>query len=196
MQLSFANLLVLARLTLHSPAQAVSVLQQIGLPMRARWIGFWIVAVLSALVVHLEFLAQPLDVQGFLLPLIRIPFVTALMQAGFLLLTVVACFQVGRGFGGRGSFADSLLVLVWLQTILIGLQILQLLVGVVMPLLADLLSLITLMATFWLVTHFIAALHGFRSLGLVFLAVIVTLVGMVILMAVILALFIGPQLGV
>ena len=196
MNLSFANLLGLARITLQSPAQAVAFLRGLDLPMVARWSGFWFVAVMSAILVHLDMMLQPIVIEGFLAQFIGNPFLTAVLQAGFLLLTVTACTQVGRLFGGTASFADTLLVLTWMQTLLIGLQILQIVLAIILPPLGNLLSLVTLVMTFWLMTHFVAALHGCRSHGLVFLGVILTLVGMVVLLAVFLALIFGPQLGV
>ncbi len=93
------------------------------------------------------------------------------MLQGVVLL-VASCwliYRIGRAAAGTGSFADALLVMVWLQFIMLGLQ-----VGAACgadarcrrwPAIVELGGLVLFL---WLLTNFIAELHGFRSLALVF----------------------------
>ncbi|NCM97616.1 MAG: YIP1 family protein, partial [Rhodobacterales bacterium] len=91
----------------------------------------------------------------------------------------------------HGRFDEALILVVWLQFVLLGLQAVQLVAYAVAPLLADLIGLATVALFFWLLTNFVAELHGFKSLGLVFVGVLATLVVMVLGLAFGLALFVG-----
>jgi hypothetical protein len=70
--------------------------------------------------------------------------------------------------GGTGTFPDALILMVWLQFILLCVQLVQVLAGVMLPVLADLIGLAGLGLLLWLLTNFVAELHGFRSLIAVF----------------------------
>ena len=70
--------------------------------------------------------------------------------------------------GGTGSFPDTLLAMVWLQFLMLGLQVIQLVLMVLFPPLAAIVNLAGFAIFLWLLTNFIAELHGFRSLLAVF----------------------------
>ena len=196
MEASLATLLSLARLTLHNPREGAARVLALALPIPARWAALALMAVLSTLLIHLTFAMQPADILGFFGEALTSPLRMAMLQAVFMLVSVVAIYQIGRWRGGRGRFEDALILVVWLQFLLLGLQTAQLLVSLVLPLLADLIGLATLALFFWWLTNFVAELHGFKSLVLVFVGVLVTLVFMVLVLAFVLAIFLAPQAGV
>jgi len=185
------TLLALARLSLKRPRDGARQVIALRLPPAVGWLGLGLAAVLSTLLVHLSFAMQPADVQSFFAAAIASPLRTALLQAGFMVVAVVAVYRVGRWRGGHGSFDGALILVVWLQFLLLGLQAVQLVAYAVAPLLADLIGLATVALFFWLLTNFVAELHGFNSLGLVFVGVLATLVVMVLGLAFGLALFVG-----
>ena len=185
------TLLALARLSLKRPRDGARQVIALRLPPAVGWLGLGLAAVLSTLMVHLSFAMQPADVQSFFAAAIASPLRTALLQAGFMVVAVVAVYRVGRWRGGHGSFDGALILVVWLQFLLLGLQAVQLVAYAVAPLLADLIGLATVALFFWLLTNFVAELHGFNSLGLVFVGVLATLVVMVLGLAFGLALFVG-----
>ena len=185
------TLLALARLSLKRPRDGARQVIALRLPPAVGWLGLGLAAVLSTLMVHLSFAMQPADVQSFFAAAIASPLRTALLQAGFMGVAVVAVYRVGRWRGGHGRFDDALILVVWLQFVLLGLQAVQLVAYAVAPLLADLIGLATVALFFWLLTNFVAELHGFKSLGLVFVGVLATLVVMVLGLAFGLALFVG-----
>jgi hypothetical protein len=121
------------------------------------------------------------------------PFRAALFQWGFLALSVLLMHRVGRAFGGRGSLADALLVVVWLQIIMLGFQTLQLVVSPILPPLAGVIGLVSFVVYFWLMSCFIAELHGFASRGRVFLGIILTGLAAGLVLAVLMILFLGPE---
>ena len=188
---TLADLLNLARLTLKHPRAGARQLMALNLPTPVGWTALGLTAVLSTLLVHLSFAMQPADVQVFFALAMASPLRTALLQAGFIAVSVVAVTSIGRWRGGRGSFDQALILVVWLQFLLLGVQGVQLVAYALLPVLADLIGLATVALFFWLLTNFVAELHGFNSLGLVFVGVLATLAVMVLGLALVLALFVG-----
>ena len=188
-----ARLVNLAQLTLQDPGQAARVLLSEGVPMRARSGGLLLVAVLSALMASLQVGTGRADLDPFSAFMLASPFRAAVFQWGFLALSVLLVHRVGRAFGGRGSLADALLVVVWLQIIMLGFQTLQLVVSPVLPPLAGVIGLVSFVVYFWLMSWFIAELHGFASRGRVFLGIILTGLAAGLVLAVLMILFLGPE---
>ena len=183
----------LAQLTLQNPRQAARVLLAEGVPMRARTAGLLLVAVVSALLASLQvgLTPQPLDpLSAFML---ASPIRAAVVQWLFLALSVVLVHQVGRAFGGRGSFPDALLIVVWLQLLMLALQVLQLVVTFFSPALAGLIGLAGFGVFLWLMTTFIAELHGFTSRGLVFLGMVLSCLAAGFVLGILLILILGPE---
>ena len=188
-----ARLVNLAQLTLQDPGQAARVLLSEGVPMRARSGGLLLVAVLSALMASLQVGTGRADLDPFSAFMLASPFRAAVFQWGFLALSVLLVHRVGRAFGGRGSLADALLVVVWLQIIMLGFQTLQLVVSPILPPLAGVIGLVSFVVYFWLMSWFIAELHGFASRGRVFLGIILTGLAAGLVLAVLMILFLGPE---
>lgn len=188
-----ARLVGLARLTLQDPRQAARVLLAEGVPMRARTGGLLLVAILTALMANLQFGAGSESLDPFSAFMLASPIRTAVVQWGFLALSVLLIHRVGRAFGGRGSFADALLVVVWLQVLMLGFQLLQLVVTPILPGLAGVIGLVSFVLYFWLMTHFIAELHGFTSRGLVFLGMMLTGLAAGFVLGVLMILILGPE---
>ena len=182
----------LAQLTLQDPKQAARVLLAEGVPLRARSAGLLLVAILSAITASIQITGrEALDpLSAFML---ASPIRATIFQWLFLSVSVVLIHRVGRAFGGTGSFADALLIVVWLQVIMLGFQVLQLAVMPLAPAFSGLIGLVSFMIYLWLLTVFIAELHGFVARGLVFLAMVITGVAAGFLLVVLLILLLGPE---
>lgn len=187
------RLIALAKLTLQDPRQATRTLLAEGVPTPARTAGLILVAVLSALLASLQIRLSPQELDPISALMLASPFRAALVQWGFLALSVVLIDRVGRAFGGTGSFADALLIVVWLQCLTLVLQLLQLVTGVIAPSLAGIIGLGGFVLFLWLMTHFIAELHGFRNRGLVFVGMIVTAIAAGLILGTVLILLVGPE---
>ncbi len=161
-------LLTEARHTLQDPRSGVRRVIALGLPMQARWLGLGLIAVCSAILTHLSFGLIPVDDRDVLSDLMQSPFRTAALQGVLLLAIVHMTYWLGRARGGTGRFADALVVLVWLQLLMLGLQVVQLVVQVALPPLAGPVNLAGFAIFVWLLCNFIAELHGFKSLIAVF----------------------------
>ena len=102
------------------------------------------------------------------------PFILALSQFGLMILGAALMWRVGQMFGGKGSFAQSLSLVAWLEVVLILLQLAQVVVLLALPVLSLPIGLASVFAFFYLLTHFTAALNGFTSLTKTFFAILGT----------------------
>jgi hypothetical protein len=189
MDLTLPTLAALVRETLRDPRRTARRLMALNLPPQAAWLGAAVIAALSAILTHLTFGVLAAR-QGQTAPL-PAPLMTAAFQYAVLVATVLGVHQIGRRFGGQGRFEDALLLIVWLQFILVCVQAAQLLALVVVPPLADLLSLGGLVLFLWLLTAFVAEVHSFASMGRVFAGII----GSLILLAMGLAILVNILFG-
>lgn len=187
-----ARLASLMQLTLRDPQQAARALLAEGVPVRARTAGLLLVAILSALLASVQVEGRQ-NLDPFSAFMLASPFRAAVFQWGFLAVSVLLIHRVGRMFGGRGSFADALLVVVWLQVVMLGFQALQLVVAPIAPSFAGLIGLVSLVFYLWLMTVFIAELHGFASRGLVFLGMMLSGLAAGFLLAIVMMLVVGPE---
>jgi hypothetical protein len=183
----------LAQLTLQNPRQATRVLLAEGVPMRARTAGLLLVAVVSALLASIQVGTTPQAMDPLSAFMLASPFRAAVMQWLFLALSVVLVHRVGRAFGGVGSFPDALLIVVWLQLLMLALQVLQLVVGFIAPPLAGVIGLAGFGVFLWLMTTFIAELHRFASRWLVFLGMVLSCIAAGFLLGIVLILILGPE---
>ncbi|KTF07440.1 Cytochrome c-type protein, partial [marine sediment metagenome] len=69
----------------------------------------------------------------------------------------------GRMFGGHGRFEDALLLTVWIEVMLLVVQLAQIVLSLALPGLAGILGIIAVALFLWLTVQFTKALHGFTS---------------------------------
>ena len=191
MDISVTAVLNLARFSVQSPRLAARQILAMAIPDTARWLLFLLVISASALLTHVGFALLPAADRAFMETAMSSPLRTALLQAGFLLIAVVAVHRVGRWQGGIGSFADSLLLVGWLQFILLCLQLGQIIALLILPLLAEIIGIAGLVLSFWLLTQFILELHGFQSAWKVFLSILGVLFSAAMAASLVLVLILG-----
>jgi hypothetical protein len=197
MDLSLTSLFALVQFTLRRPRDSAREILGMDLPETVRWIAFALVAVGSAIGTHLSIAVLPPDQRVILEQMFASPIRTALLQGGIWLVITLLITALGRMRGGQGRFGDALLLVAWLLFILLCVQALQVLLGLVLPPLADLVGLVGLVLLLWLLTNFVAALHGFASLWSVFFGLVFGAIGLFLGAAILLAIFVGaPAPGV
>lgn len=175
MELRLGNLLTLARETVLSPRTGVPRLLALNPPMEARWIGAGLVVCVSAVLAYLANILFPVRVETPWDWLTSSPLKMMLSQSVGVLFTAGAMAFVGQRFGGRGSFPDALLLTVWMEFITLCVQVLQVVMMLLFPLIAQLLGLVAFGLVFWMIVRFTAELHGFSNLVAVSVGVVVTL---------------------
>lgn len=174
--------------TLRSPREAARRLIALDPPMEARWIGLLLVSVLALMETRLGSLVLPLDDQPPIFALAADPVLGVPFQVLSQLVIATAIASIGRIFGGAGSFADALLLIVWLEFMLVLAQAVQLVALVLVPPVGLLVAFVAIGLLIWLLVQFTAALHGFTNLALVGIGivvsflVIITVLSMVLMM--------------
>jgi len=179
-------------LTFEDPRAGVRQLLAEAVPLPARTLGLALMAVASALLWHFWFMLLPPEdpVAAFMS---QSPLRTAVVQWVALAATVLLTFWIGRNFDGHGNLPDTLLVMVWLQTIMIALRVVQLLALVISPPIAMLLEITKVAVYFWLYSSFVAELHGFASRWQVFGATLGIGFGIALMLATVLITILGPE---
>lgn len=191
MDLSFQGLLALARETLQNPRGVARIVMNANLPMPARWVALGLMVVGSALLAHLSFLVMPADAQAVLAEGMSSPFTTAVLQGVVMVMAVAAIFFLGRVMGGVGSFSDALILVVWVQFILLILQAAQIVAQVLIPPAAIVVSYASIGIFLYLLSHFVAELHGFPSVLKTFGGILLALLAIGFALALILM----PMMG-
>ena len=187
------QMVALARQSLDDPRAAARSLLALGVPLPARTAALLLMAVSSALLMHFGFLLMPATDDPMALFMMESPLRTAFIQWLVLLASVYLVYRVGRAAGGTGSLADALLIVVWLQVIMLAVQLVQLVALIIVPPLAGIVNLAGLGLFFWLITSFIAVLHGFASRRMVLAGIVATSFVLAIVLVVILSAIYGPE---
>jgi hypothetical protein len=187
------RILDLARRTLDDPRAAARQLLALDVPLPARTAGLLLMAVASALLMQVGFLLLPPTDDPMVRFMTDSPLRSAAIQWLVLALSVVLIHRIGQAWGGVGSLPDTLLVVVWLQVIMLGVQVVQLLALLVAPPLAGLVNLAGMALFFWLLCSFVAELHGFESRVKVFFGILAASFAVALILVMLLSLILGPE---
>lgn len=173
----------LVEMTMREPRAAARRILDLRLERQVIWLGFALVVSVSAALAWLTVAAMPEGGQAFMIDPSSSPMSLVLLQGGTLLLMSGAMSAGGQIFGGTGNFLDALTLAVWIELMLAGLQGVQLFLLLVAPPFSALLGIAGILAFFWVLTHFVAELHGFTHRGKVLAGIVggFFLVGIVLL---------------
>jgi len=185
------DLKALVRLSITEPEKGAAAVLSLNPPIPARWL---LMAFAVTLGVVLAYLLPVLAGRGADMPA---PFMAAGVQGGMNIAAVILATTVGRMFGGHGRFEDALLLVGWLQLLMAGVQLIQLVVMLLLPPMAGLVMVAAVALFFWLLSGFVSTLHGFTSRFTVLLGTLGTLFVAAFIMSFILILlgFELPELG-
>jgi hypothetical protein len=173
------SLLPLARQALSQPRESAATLLSMGVPREALWPSFFLLVVLSILMVSLGTSADTVGNEGLL---VASPIVMALITAVVSVVSVVAVWKVGQTLGGRGTFEETLLLTVFLQAILFAGQLIELFLALTVPPVAAMFNLAIIVLAVWLNVNFIATLHGFASIWKSFGVLILASIGVALVL--------------
>ena len=152
-------------LTLRDSDAAMRALRGLDLPMSARWMALLLAVVLSRFLGVLVTVMFPTTLEGPLITLLTNPVIMTLIELAATVLTAFLVVQIGRAFGGTGSFPDALLAVAWIELLLVALMAVQLVMLVLLPGTVDLLGMIAGALSIYLTVTMTKALHGFSSVG-------------------------------
>lgn len=190
MTLSLIDLVRRGLASVHTPRSQLRALLDLNLSTTVLWPAMGLVVVLSVLGLSLASALSPAEMQDDVLAGVfrDRPFVLASLQLGMLSVVAAAIHNIGRNFGGQGRFEDALLAVIWLQWVMICLQMLQIAALLIAPPLVTPIGLASFAIFVWCLVNFVAELHRFEALGVVFLGVILSAVGLLLAIGVLLSL--------
>lgn len=189
MNLTLASLMTMVRRTVTNPREGAEEILSLGIPREASMIALALVVVLSILLSQLTNILIVARGGQLVESFLTNPVAMGLLQMALLVVMAIAIFIISRAMGGRGSFDEGLLLVVWLQFIMIVLQAIQTVSILIAPFLASVIALLGIGLFLWLLTHFIAVIHGFKSLPQVFVMIIVSSFALIFLASIVLAIF-------
>lgn len=147
---------------LREPRAAGADIIALGIPREALAPGLFAVVAISVI---LNTASEALAPSPFV---IITPFQMAILLTVMMVAFSFAIAKIGQFLGGLGGFHDALLLMIFLQVMFLPAVALQLALSVVTPALAGLVTLVVMIYLTWVHLNFIAALHGFTSLGRAF----------------------------
>jgi Yip1 domain len=173
--------------TVPEPRKIAREVQGLAFSRSVLWQALLLLLVATTFLGVISSILFPVDPEAFGV-LMADPILTGIAQSAVSVLTVFAIYWIGRALGGTGGFNAALLTVIWLHFVLLVIEIGVLFLGVFAPGLALLLWVMGMVMTFWILSHFIAEMHGFRSAGLVFLSIFMVLIVLVVVMSLVFAL--------
>lgn len=178
----------LMQMTVQSPRMAARRLMEWRLPTTAVWLAVALMAVVSALLSCASLLlapepTEPSMIEPSILAMLQNPLQVAVVQAVVMVIMAMLAQGVGRMFGGRGQFADALVLIGWTEALLCVLQLAQIVLMLISPGLAAATGLFGMILFVWVLSNFIAELHGFASAGKVLVGIIATVLAVSVLVA-------------
>lgn len=185
----------LVRETFSDPQGAARRIIGLDLPSRSLWEALILVVVLSVIAAQVSLLiAGPgLAPQGPggepMMLAFASPVGLGIAQAVVLAGIAAAVHFIGRGLGGMGRFDDALALVIWLQFLLVCLQVVQAILGLIAPVLSGLVGIAGIFVFFWLLTQFVMVLHGFGSAPMVFVMILVSMLALTFALSLLLTLF-------
>jgi hypothetical protein len=184
-----AWLVALLAETLRDPQSAARRLVALNPPNEARWIALALTAVLALLETRVALLLFPALGQAGPLALFSGGWTGVPLQFLSLVIVATAITFIGRLWGGRGQFADAILLVAWMEFVLTLAQAVQIVALVVIPPLGMLLGVAAIALFIWLLVNLIAALHEFTDILKVLIGTVVSFVLLVTAVAILLTTF-------
>ena len=167
--------------TIKDPKQVALKISLVTLPPVTLWSLVVLVVIISVLLSELANWLLPVKPTQTSLILISSPFLATVVLTVLMTVMIFLTFYIGKLFGGTGSIESTISVIVWLQTTMIALQVVQLILIPFLPSPTYILGFFAGILFFWLYVNFILVLHGFTSLGKVFFGVIASMLGVIFL---------------
>lgn len=170
---SVSDLFSLFRQSITAPRLAARRVIDMPVPQAAVWQAFVLSVVLSVL--QSEVFARLLPgAGGLLFQMPNSPLASVIVGVVSLFAMVLATYYVGRLFKGEGSFDGALRINIWLQLAVVALNLIQLVLFLLIPPMSLIIGVASIIVMMWMLTNFVAELHGFRALFPVFVMIILT----------------------
>ena len=177
----------LAAKTLFEPKKCLRIILDIVITMPQLLQATVLAIVLSMIMPLITLMFQPTEVQDALNGFTSKPLSVFIVQLSVLLGSAFLIAKIGNFFNGHGTFKECLTAMVWLQIVMILVQLIQFFSGLISPQLSALIFLISVGIMLYLIVHFISELHGFTSIMSVLFGVIASIFGLSFIVSILLA---------
>ena len=182
--------------SLKRPRAAARRVLDAGVPAAPLLEAAVLVAAVGVVLGYLALRLSPEALDVVSAAVIENPLLGAAAQLAVMAVAVFLTVRLGRLFGGTGTTAGALALVVWLNAVMVLIQGLQLVALAVVPPLATALAIATILWALWAFANFVAELHGFQNPFIVLAVVILTAIVVFFGIAMILAILgITPQGG-
>ncbi|MBD3663281.1 YIP1 family protein [Sulfitobacter aestuariivivens] len=182
------DIIDLAKLTFRDPAAAGKAILALGFSRDVLWTALALVAAFNAVFLQLLMATAGPDQQ--LPSYFSTPLAAFVLIAGMMVIYIHALYWAGMAMGGNGRLIDLLALVVWLQVLRTGLQLVIILLSVFSPTLAALATLVVFAWGVWVLLTFLMTALNLTSYGHALVVVVVGLIGLVLGLGILLA-FIG-----
>lgn len=183
----------LAVVSVTNPGEAAQSLMAMHIPVRALWTALVLVAIGNTMLFTLS--DQLFQAPSPLPQFFSIPFVNVLVVAIWLVLMATSIYWVGGLLGGKGTLADILVLVVWMQALRVVVQVAVLVLMFVVPILSGLLVLAAAVIGVYMLVHFIDQAHRLGSPGRAAAVLIASVLAIVVGISVLIVLVGGPNIG-
>lgn len=175
-----AHLLKMVQFSIQSPKEGAEMVLSAKPSREILWSMLVLVVALTVILAQvMTYIAPPPPEAQDLMPFRSSPVMFALVMWGLLVLMVFCTHYIGQMFGGQGALDDSLMVVIWLQSILLVIQVVQIFLALLSPIVAGLFGLAFGLLSIWIFVNFVAVVHGFKNLALVLVGIVVSMFGVV-----------------
>ena len=186
---SLRGLLGLAGDTVRAPRPTFARLLSLGIPRAALWEALVLVVVVSVILAELgNMILRATMGDAEEVPQFLSPFAFGGLQFVVLVASALLIDRVGRMMGGTGDMAGALLAVTWLQFVMIVLQLVQSVLLIALPGVAGIVLILGVVLFLYLLTAFVAELHGFASMGRTFGMIFFVMMGVALALSFILTL--------
>ena len=170
--------------TLVNPAAMAQLIMQRSYDRGTLWMGVILVSILSVILVLVAGMGSPI-----VLPMGFTPMLYGWVMGCVLIVLTMAIYLTGQVLGGTSTFPHAFAMVIWLEMTALCLRALQVILSVLSPNIAVIVSLLGMMALLRVFVHFVNEIHQFNSLpravGTIVLAVVGVAFGMAIFLTLI-----------
>jgi hypothetical protein len=180
--------------SLVRPRAAARAVLALGLPASTLIQAAFAVTALGVVLAFFAVRLGPGEVDQVSAAILANPLIGAAVQFGAILVVAYLTARIGALFGGKGSLEGALALVVWLNVMMLVIQVVQLALMILVPPLAAFLAIFAIVWALWAFANFVTELHGFQNplfvLGGVILSMIVLFFGLAMILAI---LGLGPE---
>ncbi len=152
---------------LREPRAAAADILALGIPREALVPGLLLISIIGVVLDTVLMAAIPE------VGLHQSPFRTAVFYMTTSVVFSLSLAQVGKWMGGLGGFQDALTLVAFMQAMLLPASAVQIVLAMASPQLAMVFMIGVGVFLIWVQINFVAALHGFRSLGRAFVVTLI-----------------------